>query len=96
MIIGGVKLMKVNKSDFQKAKVHVAVTPGEAIKIARELQELSQNELASLTGISQPNLSALENGTRQLGRDRAIALATALRIHPAVLLFPDYEINEAA
>ena len=88
--------MKLNKNDFVKAKVHAAVTPGEAIKIVRELQGLSQNDLAEMTGISQSNLSALENDTRQLGRERAIVLARALRVHPAVLLFPDYQVNEAA
>ena len=88
--------MNINKKDFVKAKVHTSVTPGEAIKIMREMQGLSQNDLAELTGISQPNLSALENGTRQLGRDRAITLAEAIKVHPAVLLFPDYEARWAA
>ena len=88
--------MKIHKKDFVKARVHVTVTPGEAIKIMRELQSLSQNDLAHITGISQSNLSALENDVRQLGRDRAIVLAKALGVHPAVLLFPDYEMNKAA
>lgn len=49
-----------------------------------------------MTGITQSNISALENGSRQLGRDRAITLAKALHVHPAVLLFPDYEMDKAA
>lgn len=89
-------MVKHYKKEFVKAKVHVAVTPAQAIKMIRELQELSQNQLAELTGISQSNISALENGSRQLGRDRAITLARALRVHPAVLLFPDYQVDEAA
>ncbi len=88
--------MKTDKKDFVKAKTHTSITPGEAIRITRELQELSQNELAELTGIAQSNLSALENGTRQLGRDRAILLAKALHVHPAVLLFPDFSLMDAA
>lgn len=88
--------MRNKKSDFVKATVHTSVTPGEAIRIVREMQGLSQNDLAKLTGISQSNLSALENGSRQLGRERAIILAKALRVHPAVLLFPDYQVDEAA
>ena len=35
-------------SDFRKAKKSVEVSPGESVKILRELQELSQNELAEL------------------------------------------------
>lgn len=84
------------KKNFQKAKVHIKVTPGEAIKMIREMQELSQNELSKLTGISQPNISALEGDRKQLGRERAIVLAKALKVHPAVLLFPDYDVSKVA
>jgi transcriptional regulator with XRE-family HTH domain len=88
--------MNVNRKDFARAKIHASISPGRAIKIVRELQSLTQTELASITGISQSNLSALEHGTRQLGRERAIILAKALKVHPAVLLFPDYQVTEAA
>ncbi len=33
---------------------------------------------------------------RQIGRERALVLAKALKVHPAVILFPDYDIAEAA
>jgi transcriptional regulator with XRE-family HTH domain len=88
--------MPFSKKDFVKAKVHQPVSPGEALKIIRELQELSQNELANLTGISQSNISAMESGTRQMGRERALVLAKALHVHPAVLLFPDFNIEDVA
>ncbi len=84
------------KTDFVRAKVNYHLTPGEALKQLRELQGLSQNELAEITGIPQSNISALESGAKQLGRDRALILAKALRVHPAVILFPDYDINMAA
>jgi len=86
----------IDKNDFVKAQVHVSVTPGEAIRMIRELQSLSQNDLSELTGISQSNLSALENDARQLGRITAITLAKALHVHPSVLLFPDYQVDIAA
>lgn len=89
-------MKNINLKDFTIAKVHEAVTPGEALKILRKLQELSQNELANLTGISQSNISALENGTRQMGRERALIFAKALRVHPAILLFPDFDLKEVA
>ena len=88
--------MNINKNDFIKAKVHTAISPGEALKILRELQGLSQNDLSRLTGINQSNISAIENGTRQLGRERTLVLAKSLHVHPAVLLFPDFDIANAA
>jgi len=86
----------MKKSDFTRAKVHVRLTPGEALKMLRELQNLSQADLSDLTNIAQSNISALENGTRQIGRERAIILAKALNVHPAVILFPDFDMAKAA
>lgn len=82
--------------DFEKAKVHEIVTPGESLRMIRELQGLSQNDLAQLTNINQSNISAIENGSRQMGRERAITLAKALHVHPAVLLFPDFDMADVA
>jgi len=89
-------MVRINKNDFVKSKSHAKLTPGEAIKMIRELQGLSQNDLSELTDISQSNLSALENDARQLGRNTAIVLAKALHVHPAVLLFPGYQVDIAA
>ncbi len=88
--------MSINKKNFIKAKMHCSLTPGEALKMLRELQDLSQSDLSKLTGISQSNISALQNNSRQLGRDRALVLAKALHVHPAVLLFPDFDIASVA
>lgn len=87
--------MKVWKNEFVKAKVHQTIFPVEALKMLRELQGLSQADLARLTGIAQ-TISALENGSRQLGWERAIVLAKALKVHPAVILFPDFDIAQVA
>jgi len=62
----------------------------------RELQELSQNELPTLTGISQSTISATENDRVNLGVERAKVLARALRCHPAVLVFPGWDVKSAA
>ena len=88
--------MGVNKKDFIKAKANVEVTPGQMLKTLREFQGLSQQELANMTGMTQSNISALETDARQIGRERAITLAKALKVHPAVILFPDYKAKEAA
>jgi transcriptional regulator with XRE-family HTH domain len=66
------------------------------LRTVRELQELTQTQLAAMTGMAQSNLSALETGAREMGRERALVLAKALRVHPAVLLFPDFDVSEVA
>ncbi len=80
-------------SDFRKAKQSVDVSPGESVKILRELQELSQNELAELSGIPQSTISAIENDRVRLGVERSKVLARALKCHPAVLVFPGWDVN---
>ena len=82
--------------DLVPARVGVSISPGEMLRTIRELQELTQSELSALTGIAQSNLSALETGARELGRERALVLAKALKVHPAVLLFPDFDVSEVA
>ena len=82
--------------EFRKAKKTVEVSVGESVRIIRELQELSQNDLARLTGIPQSTISGIENNRINLGVERAKILARALRCHPAVLVFPGWNIEEAA
>ena len=76
---------------FRAAKKRIAVSAGESVRIIRELQGLSQNQLAKRTGIPQATLSAIENERVRLGVERAKVLARALKCHPAVLVFPGWE-----
>ncbi len=78
--------------DFRPAKRHIEVSTGESVRILRELQDLSQNELAGLCGIPQSTISAIENDRVRLGVERGKVLARALRCHPAVLLFPGWDV----
>lgn len=80
-------------NDYRIAKRNVDVSVGESVKILRELQELSQNELAQVSGIPQSTISAIENDRVQLGVERAKVLARALHCHPAVLVFPGWDIE---
>jgi len=88
MITGGNKM-----KDFIEAKKRVEVSVGESVRIIRELQELSQNELSLLTGIPQSTLSAIEHDKINLGVERAKILARALKCHPAVLVFPGWDVS---
>ena len=80
-------------NDYRKAERVIDVSVGESIRIIRELQELSQNDLAKLTNIPQSTISAIENDRVQLGVERAKVLARALRCHPAVLVFPGWDVE---
>ena len=62
------------------------------MRILRELQELSQNELSALTSITQSTISAIARDRINLGAERAKVLARALRCHPAILVFPGWDI----
>jgi transcriptional regulator with XRE-family HTH domain len=89
MIIEGNKM-----KEYRKAKRRIEVSVGESVRILRELQELSQNELADLTGIPQSTISAIERDRVNLGVERAKVLARALRCHPAVLVFPGWDVEK--
>ncbi|MEE9247016.1 MAG: helix-turn-helix transcriptional regulator [Gemmatimonadota bacterium] len=83
----------MSKSEFRRARKTVDVSPGESVRIIRELQELSQNQLSELTGSPQSTISAIENSRINLGVERAKVLARALKVHPAVLVFPGWDID---
>ena len=80
-------------SEFRKAKTRVRLSPGESVRIMRELQELSQNDLSGATGIPQSTISAIERERVNLGVERAKVLARALKCHPAVLVFPGWDVG---
>ena len=85
--------MSTDLQDFRRSRKTVEVTVGESVRIIRELQELTQTALAELTGIPQSTISAIENGRVNLGVERAKVIARALRVHPAVLVFPGWDVR---
>jgi transcriptional regulator with XRE-family HTH domain len=89
MIIGADEM-----KDYRKAKKLVDVSVGESVRILREFQGLSQNELARISGIPQSTISAIENDRVSLGVERAKVLARALKCHPAVLVFPGWDVRQ--
>ncbi len=80
--------------NYRKAKKLVDVSVGESVRILRVLQELSQNELSVLTCIPQSTISGIENDRIRLGVERAKVFARALKCHPAVFLFPGWDIHQ--
>ncbi len=84
----------MTKKDFRRSRTRVKVSVGESVRIIRELQGLSQNELSELTGIPQSTISAVENDRVNLGVERAKVIARALKCHPAVLVFPGWDVGK--
>ncbi|HDZ26702.1 hypothetical protein LCGC14_1060400 [marine sediment metagenome] len=79
-------------NEYRPAKKRITVSVGESVRIIRELQELSQNQLSELTGIPQTTISAIENDRIRLGVERTKVLARALKVHPGVIVFPGWEL----
>jgi transcriptional regulator with XRE-family HTH domain len=79
---------------FRRARKRAEVSVGESVRILRELQELSQTELSRRTGIPQSTISAIENDRVNLGVERSKVIARALRCHPAVLVFPGWDVKK--
>jgi transcriptional regulator with XRE-family HTH domain len=59
---------------------------GLALRGARYREGISQKELAHLSGVSQENISRMENGKRAIGTQVAKKLAKVLRIDFALLI----------
>ena len=83
-------------NEYRPARKRISVSVGESVRIVRELQDLSPNQLAQLTGIPQATISAIENDRVRLGVERAKVLASALKCHPSVLVFPGWELPSNA
>jgi DNA-binding XRE family transcriptional regulator len=71
------ELAKDDISKYRKA--------GIILRGMRYREGLSQKTLAKLSGVSQENISKMENGQRHIGKDVAKKLAKALNTDPALL-----------
>lgn len=86
-------MKKFAKQAFGAPVDTVSMSPGEMLATLRQLQGLTQAALAKAAGMTQANISSMESGRQQIGRDRALVLAKPLHVHPAVILFPHYEVS---
>lgn len=83
----------MRKKNFAPAEKHASITTGEAIRMLRELKGWTQEELAKHSGINSKNISLLENGRVDIGKKRTEQLAQAFAVHPAIIMFPEYEAD---
>ncbi len=84
----------IKKSEFIIGRPHVRLSSGEVIRMLRDLKGWTQSVLAERSGISPTNLSLLENDRVDIGKKRALQLAEAFGVHPATIMFPEFEAAE--
>ena len=92
-------MKKIRFNDFLPAISHAHLSTGEVIRMLRELKGWTQAELSRRCGMSPTNISLLENSRVEIGKRRVLQLAKAFRVHPAIIMFPEFEekaIKEAA
>jgi transcriptional regulator with XRE-family HTH domain len=87
-------MKKIKEDAFLPAKSRAKLSSGEVIRMLRELKGWTQEELAKRSGVTPTNLSALENDKIEIGKRRVEQLAKAFRVHPAIIMFPEYETLE--
>ena len=86
--------MKIDKTNYRPVKQHAILTTGEVIKMLRDLKGWTQEELSKYCSINAKNISMLENNKLEIGKKRAEQLAKAFNVHPAIIMFPEYESKE--
>jgi len=92
-------MSKKTTGKFVPAKQHAVLTTGEVIRMLRELKGWTQEQLAEQSGLNAKNISLLENNRIDIGKKRTEQLARAFGVHPAIIMFPEYEsglMNTAA
>jgi predicted transcriptional regulator len=60
--------------------------PGLTLKGARIKENITQKQLSEMTGIPQSHISAMENGKRAIGKQRAKLFAKTLNVDYRVFL----------
>lgn len=73
---------------YREAEERIHLNSGDVVKIAREMLGLTQVQLAKKTGISASHISDIEANRIDMGRKRALLLASALRIPAPYIMFP--------
>jgi transcriptional regulator with XRE-family HTH domain len=87
--------MKTSKqNEFVPAKPHAKLTTGQVIRMLRDLKGWTQEELAQRCEINATNISLLENDKVEIGKRRVEQIARAFAVHPAIIMFPEYEGKE--
>ena len=86
--------MKIDNANFKQARHHTILTTGEVIRMLRELKGWTQEELSAYSSIDANKISLIENNKLEIGKKMAEQLAFSFNVHPAIIMFPEYESME--
>jgi len=75
-----------DKEWYTPEEVFPGFHAGHALRGARYREDVSQRQLAKLTGVSVQNISAMEHGRRPIGKEMAKRFAKALNTDWRLLL----------
>ena len=76
----------VSLEDFFTSHFPGESKPSVCLRGARNREELTQRQLAEMTGIPQRHISEMENGKRPIGKETARKLAEVLKVDYRVFL----------
>lgn len=78
----------INAGKFLDKIAFDGVSPnaGDYVRAQRKLLHFTLEELESITGIDKANLSAYENGKKEIGVKVAVKLGAALNLDPKILI----------
>jgi transcriptional regulator with XRE-family HTH domain len=81
--------MNKNLLDVMNEVLEKEITPGLVVRALRKKYEMTQKDLAEITGIKENNISAIEHNRIEVGLRTAEKLAAVFGINPARILFPN-------
>ena len=71
-------------------------TPGEMVRALRKREGLTLEQMGTITGIRDSNLSAIENDRIQMSQHYAEVFAAALGVHPMIFLYPNGKFEKSS
>ncbi len=83
-----------HRKEYVPARSHASLTTGEVVRMLRELKGWTQDELSERSSLGTRTISLLENERIMMSKQHAEQLAKAFGIHPAIIMFPEYEVKE--
>jgi DNA-binding XRE family transcriptional regulator len=96
---------RIFESDFDKlvkisnpAIEHKQIRPAKkmAIRGLRIKSEISQDQLAEITGIQRTNISGLENDRIEMTSHYAEMFSAVFKVHPSEILYPNGHVKKSA
>ena len=76
----------LEQKSYTSEEVFPGFHAGNSLRGARYGEDISQRQLAKLTGVSVQNISAMENGRRPIGKEMAKRFAQVLNTDWRLLL----------